>query len=374
MTSLSSLRRSGRVSVLLLLLSLVLGCRSAEVVRVVDGVEAPGRFISDRAYAAFLVGAEWEARARYEDALSAYLQAAQSDPENVEVFSRMGWLLCMLDHPDEAREAFDAALERDPRYEPTWRRQARCAERQGRLQDAIEASSRAVAMDPSRDETVLLHARLLTAADRSDEAWPWLRELALRSPGSEEVWEVIADHAAQRRPAWAAEALRRLAAMKRRRGPRPTEPSGGGWYDVEAALVAGDLDEARRRARSAHLDARLVGARAILAGRPTLALEEAKLRFDADPSDLRARVVVALAADLTGDRALAAEAIAGIAQERDRLDRVGRALFAELLLRHAGTDAAALWLGEDPKQMTVPALRQRARDAFAADGSTGADR
>lgn len=371
MTSPFSMRRSGLA--LLLLLSSVVGCRRTEVVRVVDGVESPGRFISDRAYAAFLVGAEWEARARYEDALSAYLQAARSDPDNVEVFSRMGWLLCMLGHADEAREAFDAALERDPEYEPTWRRRARCAEREGRLDDAVVASSQAVAMDPGRDETILLHARLLTAAGRDEEAWPWLRGLTLRSPGSEEVWEAVAEHGARRRPAWAREALDRLAAMERQRGPRPTEIRRGGWHDVEQALVAGDLDEARARTRRAHLDGRLLGARAILAGRPMLALTEAKLRFEADPGDLRARVALALAADLTGDRALAAEAITGIETRRARLDRVARALFAELLLRHAGADAAALWLGGDPAEMTVAALRQRARDAFAADEATGAD-
>lgn len=372
MTTPSSLRRSALV--LVLVVTSVIGCRRTEVVRVVDGVESPGRFISDRAYAAFLVGAESEARARYEDALSAYVQAARSDPDNVEVFSRMGWLFCMLDQADQAREAFDAAIERDPGYEPTWRRMARCAERQGRTEAAVEASSRAVAMDPSRDETVLLHARLLTVSGRQPEAWPWLREVALRSPGSQDVWEAIAEHAAETRPAWAMEARRRLAAMERRRGPHPTELRGGGWHDVDEALVAGDLDEARRRARRAHLDGRLLGARAILAGRPTLALAEAKLRFEADPGDLRARVVLALAADLTGDRDLAVEAIAGIETQAERLDRVGRALFAELVLRHAGRDAAALWLGVDPVEMTVPAVRQRARDAFAADGAPGADR
>ena len=353
----------------LLLLLVGLGCGPTEVVRVVDGVEVPGRFISDRAYAAFLVGAEWEARARYEDALSAYLQAAQSDPDNVEVFSRMGWLLCMLDHSKEAAEAFDAVLERDPRYEPTWRRLARCAEREGRIEDAVLASSRAVAMDPTREETVLLHARLLVAAGRSDAAWPWLRGLALRSPGSEPVWEAIADHASKRRPAWAAEALRRLSAMQRRRGPLPAPPHVGSWHDVDAALVAGDLDEARRRLRLAHLDGQLLAARAILAGRPALALSEAKLRYEADPGDMSARVVAALAADLTGEPALAADVISGIEPQQARLGRVGATLFAELLLRHAGADAAALWLGVTPAEISVPALRQRARDAFEAEGT-----
>lgn len=352
------------VLVLAALLSSALGCRTAEVVRVVDGVEAPGRFISDRAYAAFLVGAEWEARARYEDALSAYLVAVGSDPDSVEIHSRLGWLWCMVDRGDEAREAFDEAVERDPRYEPTWRRQALCAEHEGRLEDALVASTRAVALDPERDGTVLIHAHLLGSLGRHDEAWPWLRGLSLRSPASEDVWEAIAEHTAERKPAWASLARRRLAELRDRLGPHPGAERRLGWLDVDETLVDGDLPGARRRARQAHLDTRLLAARALLVGRPELARDEAQLRVDADPSDAGARIVLALAADMLGDEAAARRALMGLSGRR--VDPVSALLMAELLLRRVGPEAAGLWLGSDRGGLTVEGLRRRARDAFGS--------
>jgi tetratricopeptide (TPR) repeat protein len=359
-------------SLLMLALLAATGCRTSEVVRVVDGVPSPGRFISDRAYAAYALGAEWEARAEYDNALAAYVHAAEADPDNVEVYSRIAALLCLLDRSEDAEDAFASALERDVSYEPTWRRRALCAEREGRNDDALVAAERAVALDPERDGTVILYARLLVAAGRGAEAWPWLRSLVLRSPSSLPVWEAIEQHASDK-PAWVAWAKAEQARLQARQGPAVDAVASKGWEHVDEAIVRGDREGARRLARQAHLDVRLLAARAIVLDRPRLALEEAALRVGADPSDVEAHVAMALAADLAGESARASEAIAALASDArpnrleaaGRMGPVGEALLGELLLRRSGPDVAKLWLGVEADEVTVDALRARARRGFS---------
>jgi len=343
--------------------ALGLGCLSGDVVRVVDGVEVRGRFVSDWAYASYTRGAEWEARARYREALRAYRHAVEEDPGSVEVWTRIGALHCLLDEPEPAREAFAEAQDIDARYEPLWRMRAVCAERESRDSAALAAARLAVELDPSRDLTVLLYVRLLVAAGEVDEAWRWLRSLSVRSRDSLEVWQAIEQHAAGR-DGWMREARRRIAALRALLGTPPDEmrrqPIGETWKAVDAALRAGDLAIARRQLRAAHHDVRMLAARAIVVGKPKLALEEASLRLAADPDDSDARITVALAADLAGERSALHAALVETPVSGDVVSEVAALLMAELLLRHSGQDAARAWLGDDVK-VDVNSLRMRAR-------------
>jgi tetratricopeptide (TPR) repeat protein len=342
------------------------GCIRGEVVRVVDGVEIRGRFVSEWAYAAYAVGAELEARARYSEALDAYRQAASRDDESVEIWARVGALSCVLDMRAEAEDAFAEAQERDPSYEPLWRMRALCAEREERAGDALEAAARAVALDPRRDETVLLYARMLAAAGKGDEAWRWLSDVVLRSPGSLEAWEALEEHARTRRDGWHSEARRRVEALRAARGRVPPEVAkrpelAAVWARVDVRLRADDVEAARALLRTARVDVRLLAARAILVGKPAIALSESALRVAADPDDTTARITYALAADLTGQPQLASDALAALPRGRDRASRVGEIWMAELLLRHAGRDAAQSWLGATSGEPSVSQLREQAR-------------
>jgi tetratricopeptide (TPR) repeat protein len=344
-----------------------------EVVRVVDGVATPGRFIDDIAYAAFAMGAELEARGFPREAFEAYLHAAARDPESVEVWTRVGATGCAIRVP-EGERAFSRAETLDPSFEPLWRERALCHERRGNLARALSASERATALDPEREDTVLVHARLLARVGRRDEAQRWLEEASLRAPSSVDVWVALVDLARERRdPLWAAHAEARLNGLLASRGLRPRKPAPDDalWEPVDAALIAGDLAEARRCVRRARIDARLLAARAIAVGRPRLALAEADLRLQADPDDSDARVALALAADLSGQAERAADTLAAVDSALP-LGEIGRLLLTELLWRHVGKEAAALVI-DKPEAADGPtvdlALRLRARLTRFEEGS-----
>ena len=330
----------------LLLLASATGCRGGDVVRVFDGVERHGRFINDWAYASYARGVEWEARGQPEDALRFYDEALEQDGRSVEIWSRIGELRCRLDRPD-ADDAFDEAMTLDAHYEPLWRARAMCAVHRGDHESALAHAGRAVELDPSRDETVILFAQMLAKAGRADDAERWLRSLAVRSPRSSVVWQAVAAFARGRAPALFALAEARVAESHPSiagPAPAPTPKLLRPWQLVDEALVAGSLDIARERLRTRHLDVRRLAARAIVVGRPELAVEEASLRVGADPGDGDARVALALAADLTGEAARAGDVLAAFPADA-ALSAMGRAMLAELLVRREGVDAAALWLG-----------------------------
>ncbi len=343
------------------------GCAGGEVVRVFDGVVVRGRFINDWAYASYARGAEWEARGQLAEALRFYEEAAAEDPDSPEIWSRIGAVSCRLGKGD-GEQAFEKAEAAEANYEPLWRARATCAQARGRTDDALAHARRAVALDPTRDETVILLVRLLGAAGRHDEAERWLRSLAVASPRSTHVWQAVAELARGQNPAWLAQAEHALLSLHPTLAAPPPEVTprldgAARWRAVDSALAAGTLELARTRVREAHLDMRLLAARAIVLGRPALALEEAQLRLGADPDDDDARMAVLLAADLLDQTMVVETALAGAVGAS--LSEAGRLLFAELLLRRASREAAAAWLGVEPGALDgVGGPRQRLAGLF----------
>jgi tetratricopeptide (TPR) repeat protein len=335
----------------------VSGCVEHSVVRVVEGVDMPGHYVSDWAYATYAYGAELEARGGFDRALAFYRKAVDDDPRSPELWTRIGALECLLGDDEEAGDAFAEAASLDERYEPLWRARAECAARRGQVDEAVAAAAIAAGLDPGRLETQLLYAGLLERAGRGAEAAQRLRELAVVWPSSIAVWEAVENDAAARDDAaWRAHAQRRLGELRIR-----LEQSGartGGWAAVDAALAGGRLAEARRAARRARLDPALLAARALAIGRPELAIDEATLRLGADPEDGDAVAVLLLATYLTADGVRWAEAIAALDRARPP-SAVGRWMVAELLLRHGGAAAAEAWLGSPPP--SAGELRSRLR-------------
>ncbi|HZO12753.1 MAG TPA: tetratricopeptide repeat protein [Polyangiaceae bacterium] len=338
------------------------GCIRGEVVRVIDGVEVRGRFISDTAYGTYTYGAELEARGQYAEALAAYQVAASRDPDNVEAWVRVGAMFCLLKRFDDAEDALDEAEDVDADYEPLWSARAECWERQGNWDAALTAAARAVELDPERDETVLLHARILSRRGRHQEALRWLRAVALRSPSSLEVWRALADAARRaRNDTWYRYALGQMETLRERFG-QPAK--GDAWAAVDAALANRELALARRRLRHARVDGRLLAARAIAVGRPELALTEAELRLGAEPENSDARVAVALSAELLGQRDRAVAALSDLPPAPEPLSPVGRALLAELVMRQGGPQAVDGWPAESARAGSAEAdllarLRER---------------
>ncbi|AGP37569.1 tetratricopeptide repeat protein [Sorangium cellulosum] len=333
-------------------LALTAACAAPEVARSVDGQILVGRQISARAYALYAIGAEAEARGDLETALEAYELAEDSDPESADIWTRVGSVRCRLGRREAADDAFDRARAIDPDYAPAHLEQARCDLAAGRPAAALGRVERAVLLDPERDDGLLLRAEILRRLGRSEDARLSLRALLVRHPFSADAWRAL--HAvaleAGDRPA-AEEAARRLRELAARRtaAERPAAPRGP-LAELDDALVHGQLRRARRLARDADLPPAEVAVRAAALGRVGEAREQAELVSAADPSSASALVALAVAADLGGDLealaracdALQAPAGGGAAVPPSPLARL---LFAELLLRRIGRDAALAWLG-----------------------------
>lgn len=324
------------------LLALIAACQPHRVVRMVDGVPTEGRYIHDIAYAAYLWGSELEAREQIADALVAYALAAAYDPESVEIRVRMAALRCRAGDDERAERTFAEAEAIDARYEPLWRERATCAVGRGAIAEALTHAERAFQADPARVETTLLLVSLLDAAKRHDEAARYLRSLAVRHPHRLVIWQAIAAHAETTGDAtWQVEARDHVARL----APSESETPGARWKAVDAALAARDLAAARRAILRAGLDPRLLAARAILVGRPTLALAEAELRLGANPDDADARIALALAADLSGDTARAAALLAALPPSAEAMGAAAQLMMTELLFRRVGRDEASHFLG-----------------------------
>lgn len=355
---------AAKLGVVALLLS---GCAGHQVVRIVDGVPTPGRFVSASAYAAFIEASEREARGDLPGAMAAYRSAIDRDPESVLPWIRLGDLRCARGETGGAEAAFAEAEARAPRYEPLWRARAECALASGEPHAAVTSARRAVAERPRRIETVLLLARALAQTDRQDEAFRYLVSLAVQHPGRRVVWLAIRDLGTD--PAWVARATSRIDALDQETdlegGVKPSAltRSEQGWSTVDRALRAGELDAARRAMRRARLDHRLLAARALLIGEAELALKEAGLRLAAHPEESDARVAFALAADLMTDEGALAKALGRLPSAPEALSPWGRVLMAELLARRAGPDAAAAWI-DGPAD--VASLRRRLAEVLAA--------
>ncbi|WP_437978995.1 tetratricopeptide repeat protein [Sorangium sp. So ce295] len=340
----------------------IAGCAAPRVARSIDGQIIEGRTIAAHAYALYAIGAEAEARGDLATALEAYELAEDGDPDSADIWTRIGSVRCRLGRGEAAGAAFERARAIEPDYEPAYREQARCDLSAGRLETALGRIDRAIVLDPDRDDGALLRAEILRRLGRTDDARLALRALVVRRPWSTEAWRALhaaaveaGDHAVAEQ---AARRLRELAAPGAAVLGRPT-PSGGQLAEVDEALVLGELRRARRLARDAELTPAEVAVRAAALGRLGEAREQAELVSAADPASAEALVALAVAADLSGD-------LDALTRACDALDlsaaaggpavapsRLARLLFAELLFRRVGRDAALTWLGPPPPALVA---------------------
>jgi hypothetical protein len=115
---------------------------------------------------------------------------------------------------------------------------------------------------------------------------------------------------------------------------------------VDDAIRQGNIDDARKAARHAHLPPAELAVRAVAIGAAKLAREQAEHVLGADPASASARVALAAASD-----ALADDQGVGVALELPRGERftdlspLARLVFAELLVRRTGRDAAQAFVG-----------------------------
>jgi tetratricopeptide (TPR) repeat protein len=323
-----------------LLSAALLGCSvSGGVTRIADGSREDGRYIDSSAYTAYARGALLEASGDSAGALSAYEAALDADPGSADVLTRIGALHCRVDprHPARADAAFDAALEKDSGFAPAYAARARCLERRGQLEAALEQARLAVTFDPETIELSELVARLLFTLRRKAEAWVWLDALVSLHPSSPQAWQVFRSFAEL-----AADTvrLRRARLAERSLGVLPLAQTEAAGDTIDVLLRARDLDGARRAAVMRRWKSSTLALRAAEVGAHAVAVEQARHVLQADPSDSDAWVALLVSADQLHDVPLFAQALEALDTEPTTPSARAAELLAALLARRVGEEAA----------------------------------
>ncbi len=348
----------------LLLAVSCLGCVRYRVERVYQGELRHERFIDEDSYASFARGVELEARGELDGAGVAFERVVERDPEAALAWVRLGAVRCKRGDAARANAAFERASGLAPNSAALWLERARCASLRGNSGAARMATLRALAADPADRDTRLAVAELRTELDPSSAATlAFVLELVVADDRSEAAWGLVLAVARVRGAASLEAAARRALGAMHAEGERLEEEPA--IAEVARLVRAGQVQRARAVARHARLDEVALPLVAILQGRPELALSLLEPRLRAEPEDLDALLLAALAADLAGDRRRV-EALLEHARAVDAPSEVGRAVLTELLRRHLGERVVAsagdvaVMPAAFPKTL-LDALRARAR-------------
>ncbi len=120
------------------------------------------------AAAHFNVALLYKKAKRYDEAVSAYQEAARLGIERVqEVWSNLGVLYSELRRPEQAAEMYDRALAIDPEYVPALFNRGGLHEEQGEREAGAELYRRILAIEPGHAGALsrLVHARRVTSPD-----------------------------------------------------------------------------------------------------------------------------------------------------------------------------------------------------------------
>ena len=289
-------RRLAHVGVLVVMTVGAGGCYRTSVERIVDGESVSHRFISARAYAYYALGVHAETEHRYAEAFSAYTEAARSDAEGPEPWTRRGAVACRLERFDEAKESFSKAEAADAEFAPLWRERAACALARSDLKLALRASERAEALEPESTETVLLRSTVL---ERTGDPVGALREvvaLTIKNP-SQSAWERQLGVAERTHDEPAARVARRaLGAASTRNGPAASvAPRPVSLADLDAAIARGDERDAFSVGRRLKLAPGAIAVRAAALGHQAFAGKSAQRILGANPLDADAFVAAIIA-------------------------------------------------------------------------------
>jgi len=299
--------------------------REGRVERAFDGQVVEGRFIDPRAYAAFLRGTIAEANADNGEALAGFEEAARTDPDSAEIWTRIGDVRCRADaHDGHADAGFSRALAIDATYARAWAAKARCAIARGDTAGARAAAGRAAALDSTADAASVLLARtapspgnavtrdalvaLTVTARDPPVAWDalaswaqangdvalWARalaELVRVAPGRRDE---VARAAEQLAGAGEIAQARRVALAVANSDPRPLadHPLAAGLA-LDEAIARGDLAAVSQCATRVRAPLDEAAGRALLAWKRSLAHDLASSVARADPTALGAHLLLA---------------------------------------------------------------------------------
>jgi tetratricopeptide (TPR) repeat protein len=85
---------------------------------------------------------------KYDEAIQAFDEAIEINPQNANAWSTKGAALCQQDKNDEAIQAFDEAIEINPQNADTWNNKGTALASLGKYDEAIQAFDEAIELDP----------------------------------------------------------------------------------------------------------------------------------------------------------------------------------------------------------------------------------
>lgn len=106
----------------------------------------------------------------YPEALSAYEQATQLDPQNAQAWTKRSVPLSRLGRTVEARATIDQALRLDPNLAEGWKDRCRVFQEQQQLQEALSACDRALQIDPNFDKAWLNRGTIFVSLGQFEDA------------------------------------------------------------------------------------------------------------------------------------------------------------------------------------------------------------
>lgn len=284
------------------------GCQGENVVRVFNGHEVSGRWISPDSYAAFTVASLEEAKGDERAALHAYERALAEDPNNAAAWGRIGAIQCTSSRR-EADHAFARAEAIEPDLESPWVARAACALRRNEPEAAVTYGKNAVALSPGDPEANRIVALSLEKRGDSRAAERWRRGFSLVST---------------------------LEVDGREQSKGPSDALSKAIDD--ANVVAAERAAIRARVGSAELSLR-----AVSRGKLGLAETVASRVLDADPSNSDARIAALAAADLGRNEDAFESTLAAVPPGSALPTQHGAGLLEAILRRRVGDDAARAW-------------------------------
>ncbi|MGV8116570.1 MAG: tetratricopeptide repeat protein [Methanothrix soehngenii] len=86
---------------------------------------------------------------KYAEAIEAYDKAIELDPKNATIWYMKGYALSYMDEKEKAIDAYDKAIEINPRYTSAWSNKAYVLSTLGKYDEAVEAYDEAIEIDPT---------------------------------------------------------------------------------------------------------------------------------------------------------------------------------------------------------------------------------
>jgi len=129
-----------------------------------------------------------DSQGKYDEAIQAYDEAIEIDPQYVGAWINKGSALYSQGKYDEAVQAFDEAIEINPQFAEVWYNKGSALHAQGKYDDAIKAFDETIRLNPDYAEAWYRKGTVLHLQEKYDEAIQANDEAIRLNPDYAEAW------------------------------------------------------------------------------------------------------------------------------------------------------------------------------------------